>query len=168
MGLDPFNDLTLCNMHSGIITLTPIYCDNLGKEAITIKSAKKTLRSKVWKLLSKLSWLFFILFCKLLWLRIGDTSEGHRSRGRGMGDPITRGENESGVRCEPWAYLTSHWSDGVFSVLWLADIDQERRCADALMRSTCSVRLRLWRRWDVRGLELIRMDYCSRFLWTDW
>ena len=30
-------------MHSGISTLTPIYCDNLGKEAIAIKSAKKNL-----------------------------------------------------------------------------------------------------------------------------
>ena len=38
-------------------------------------------------------------------------SEGHRSRGRGRADPITRGENESGVRCEPG----SHWSDPVIA-----------------------------------------------------
>lgn len=66
-------------------------------------------------------------------------SEGHRSRGRGMGDPITRGENESGVSHEPiigqmGCFLASDW---------LTLTRSERRCADALMRSTCSVRLRL-------------------------
>ena len=69
-------------------------------------------------------------------------SEGHRSRGRGGADPITRGEKESGVRCEPG----SHWSDQVIASFGLADTDQETRCADALMRSTCSVRLRLRQR----------------------
>ena len=44
-------------------------------------------------------------------------SEGHRSRGGGMADPITRGENESGVSHEPTlpligqigCFLASDW-----------------------------------------------------------
>lgn len=54
-------------------------------------------------------------------------SEGHRSRGRGRADPITRGENESGsgVRCEPG----SHWSVQVFSSSdWSTDQEGDEVC----------------------------------------